>query len=40
MNLELEKGERITMGDRGRSEAGEVTGVVVNAPGKKVWSIK
>ena len=36
MNLALEKGERVTMGGKGRgkikSEAGEVTGVVENAP--------
>jgi hypothetical protein len=36
MNLALEKGERVTMGGKGRdeigSEAGEVTGVVADAP--------
>ena len=36
MNLALEKGERVTMGGKGRGEivgeAGEVTGVVADAP--------
>ena len=36
MNLALEKGERVTMGAKGRSEirgeAGEVSGVVANVP--------
>ena len=36
MNLALEKGERVTMGGKGRGETGgeteEVTGVVANAP--------
>ena len=36
MNLALEKGERVTTGGKGRGEiggeAGEVTGVVANAP--------
>ena len=36
MSLELEKGERVTMGGKGRveigGEAGEVTGVVANVP--------
>ena len=36
MNLALEKGKRVTMGDKGRGEiggeAGEVTGSVANAP--------
>ena len=32
MNLALEKGKRVTMGGRGRGEAGEVTGVVVGEP--------
>ena len=36
MNLALEKGERVTTGGKGRSEiggeAGEVTGVVADAP--------
>ena len=36
MNLSLEKGERITTGGKGRGEvggeAGEVTGVVADAP--------
>ena len=48
MNLALEKGKRDTMGGkievRFRGEAGEVTGVVADAPttdglGKKVWNI-
>ena len=36
MNQALEKGEKLTMGDKGRDEitgeAGEVTGLVVDAP--------
>ena len=32
MNLALEKGERVTMGGKGRDEAGEVTGVVSDPP--------
>ena len=36
MNLVLEKGKRVTMGGKGRGEiggeAGEITGVVANAP--------
>ena len=36
MNLVLEKGERVTMGGKGRSEiggeVGEVTGMVANVP--------
>ena len=32
MNLALEKGERVTTGGKGRGEAGEVTGVVADAP--------
>jgi hypothetical protein len=32
MNLALENGERVIMGGKVRDEAGEVTGVVANAP--------
>ena len=32
MNLLLEKAERVTSGGKGRGEAGEVTGVVADAP--------
>jgi hypothetical protein len=49
VSLELEKGERVTRGGKGkgeiRGEAGEVTGVVANVPifdglGKKVWNVQ
>ena len=46
MNLALEKGERVTTEDKGRGEAGEVTGVVANVPTmnglekkKNVWNV-
>ena len=48
MNLVLEKGEKIAMGDNGRGEiggeTGEVTGVVCRCTyhgwlGKKVWNV-
>ena len=32
MNLALKKGEKVTMGGKGRGEAGELTGVVADAP--------
>ena len=43
MNLALEKGERVTTGGKGRGEiggeAGEVTGVVADAPTTNIYSL-